>query len=177
MEYKITVITALYNAADTMMAAFDSIRAQSMGFDNIQYIIADDCSTDSSCELADSLAARFPNVSVVKLESNSGSDGPPRNAALPFAAAPYLMFLDSDDKLTPRSCELLYNAIERSGADIVSGDVIESFEGGKNDEGGYIVQFKELSAGVYPLEKPTRELCLSFCFNFRQQLFFHAQIP
>lgn len=170
MAYKITLITPVYNARDTLRAAFASVEAQSIGFENIQYILSDDCSSDGSRGLIESWADEYPNVRAIYNEENSGNAGAPRNAALPLAEAPYVMFLDSDDALEPYACELLYSRIEASGADIASGDVKEVFESGSGEE-GYIVQFKELSEGVYDLAEPSCELCLSLCFNFWSKIY------
>ena len=121
MAYKISLITPVYNAEDTLPRAFESARAQTLGFENIEYILVDDASADGSWALIEGLAARYPNVTALRREANSGGGGAPRNMALDTASAPYIMFLDSDDTLFPGACRALYEAAERTGADIVSG--------------------------------------------------------
>ena len=48
MTFKISVIMPVYNAEDELNTAIDSIINQSFGFENIELIIVDDCSTDNS---------------------------------------------------------------------------------------------------------------------------------
>lgn len=46
MTFKISVVMPVYNAEKELNAVIDSIINQSLGFENIELIIVDDCSTD-----------------------------------------------------------------------------------------------------------------------------------
>ena len=48
MSYKVTVIIPSYNSVEFLDSTIDSIKAQTIGFENIELIIIDDYSTDST---------------------------------------------------------------------------------------------------------------------------------
>ncbi|MEG0896789.1 MAG: glycosyltransferase family 2 protein [Ruthenibacterium sp.] len=121
MDYKISVIVPVYNAADFVADALLSLQAQTIGFDALQILLVDDCSTDNSKEILDDWASDFDNVCVYTTPKNSGGAAGPRNVGLAHVSAPYVMFLDNDDYYEPNACELLYTEAVRSNADLVSG--------------------------------------------------------
>ena len=51
MSYKVTVIIPSYNSVEFLDSTIDSIKVQTIGFENIELIIIDDYSTDSTQEL------------------------------------------------------------------------------------------------------------------------------
>ena len=61
---------------------------------------------------------------VVRLPENSGGCSRPRNVGLEHARAPYVMFLDSDDVYDRHACKNLLLTAERTGADLVAGQVV-----------------------------------------------------
>lgn len=154
-EYKVSVIIPVYNAERTLERAFLSVKNQTIGFENIELLFCDDCSTDGSYALIKKWAAEYPNVKVFQTKKNSGMAGAPRNVCLDNASAPYVMFLDSDDGIYPNACFALYSTEKESGADIVSGDYGVSFEKGASDKEilSGSKTFKEARAGRYDLSK------------------------
>ncbi|MFJ9604663.1 glycosyltransferase family 2 protein [Streptomyces althioticus] len=86
-----------------------------------EVVAVDDCSTDGSAELLERLAAAEPRLRVVGLPVNSGGCGTPRNTGLDAAAAPYVMFLDSDDVLPPGAVDALLAAAREAEAQVTGG--------------------------------------------------------
>ena len=121
MEYKISMIIPVYNVEKFLRKAFESLKRQTIGFDNLQVLFADDCSADGSWELVQGYASAHPNVESVRLPENTGAAGAPRNAALELAKAKYFMCFDPDDELPDDACRLLYDAIEQTGVDFAFG--------------------------------------------------------
>ena len=105
--YKVSVIVPVYNSADKLQRAFDSVYNQSLGFENIELILIDDASTDNSRDIIDNYVSKYDNVKSIYLDENSGYAGRPRNIGVHNANAPYLMFLDADDFYFENACELL----------------------------------------------------------------------
>jgi glycosyltransferase involved in cell wall biosynthesis len=99
--YKVSVIIPIYNGAEYLKEAFDSVREQTLGFfESIQVIMVNDGSTDGSGELCAAYAEKFPyNVTYLSQE-NTGVSGA-RNLGLTAACGKYVAFLDADDKLSP----------------------------------------------------------------------------
>ena len=118
----VTVTVIVYNDADRLPRAVESLRKQSLK--NIEIIISDDHSTDETPQVARALAERDERIVYHRLAENSGGCSAPRNAAIEIARAPYLMFLDSDDELPERACEILMDALTADeGADFAMGAV------------------------------------------------------
>ncbi|MFC4618505.1 glycosyltransferase family 2 protein [Camelliibacillus cellulosilyticus] len=103
----------------------DSVLNQSFGIDNIEYIIVDDCSTDSTKEIIEQYAINHRNICFVSLNENTGSPGLPRNIGIELASGKYILFLDADDWLDHNGIEILYNILEESNDDYVVGKTIK----------------------------------------------------
>ena len=91
---RVTVVTALYNAASFIGPTIESVLAQS--FTDWEMIVVDDCSTDDSARVVAGYAARDPRIVLLGLEQNSGA-AVARNRAIEAARGRYIAFLDSDD--------------------------------------------------------------------------------
>lgn len=102
--YIFSIIMAAYNAERYIEEAVDSLKNQTLGFENIQLIIVDDGSKDNTPVLADRIAEGHANIRVLHKENGGASSA--RNAGLAYAEGRYINFMDSDDKLSP---ETLYN--------------------------------------------------------------------
>lgn len=134
--YKVSIIIPVYNGEKHLNSALDSIKKQTLGFENIEVIFVDDCSTDNSRQIISDFSKEFPNVKGVFLEENSGLPGKPRNIGIKNATSDYLMFLDQDDSFLENACEILYNEITAFNVDLVSGNYYDSF-----DEGDVLVNW------------------------------------
>lgn len=121
MNYKISIIIPIFNVEFYIERCLLSLFNQSIGFDNLEIILADDCSTDRTREIIKIYSDNYDNIKHVFLDENSGSAGKPRNVGLDIATSEYVMFLDPDDFFTPNACEILYNKITSENVDIVSG--------------------------------------------------------
>ncbi|HEX4817346.1 MAG TPA: CDP-glycerol glycerophosphotransferase family protein [Nonomuraea sp.] len=121
-----TVVVITYNDADRLPRAVRSVLRQSLR--DLEVIISDDASTDDTPQVAARLAAADPRVRYLRRDVNSGGCGAPRNDGIDAAAAPYVMFLDSDDELPRHACKSLLTEVERTGADFVSGQISRLYE-------------------------------------------------
>lgn len=117
----VTVTVIVYNDAERLTRAVDSVRRQTHA--NVEIVISDDHSTDGTPEVARRLADQDPRVRHLRLERNSGGCSVPRNRALDIARAPYLMFLDSDDELPDDAVALLLAAHREREIDFAMGAV------------------------------------------------------
>ncbi|MBQ3444863.1 MAG: glycosyltransferase [Selenomonadaceae bacterium] len=114
----ISVIIPMYNAEKYIGECLDSLLAQT--FQTFEVIVADDCSTDSSCEIIESYMPKFEGrLRLTHTETNSGGCAVPRNVGLPLARGKYVYFMDSDDALTQTGLEEMYTLAEEYDADVV----------------------------------------------------------
>lgn len=109
-----SVIVPVYKVEKYLRQCVDSILRQSLCA--IEVIIVDDGSPDGCPGICDEYASCDSRVKV--LHKKNGGVSSARNAGLELASAPYVMFCDGDDYLSPYACEELYAAITESDADV-----------------------------------------------------------
>jgi glycosyltransferase involved in cell wall biosynthesis len=131
MNYKISIIIPIYNIERYLTKTLDSLLNQTIGHENLEIIMIDDCSDDGSVEIIDDYANKYENFIVIHLPENSGLPGKPRNVGIERATGDYLMFMDHDDCYVNDACEVLYNKITEENVDIVFSRYNYFFEDGK----------------------------------------------
>ncbi|MGV3466085.1 MAG: glycosyltransferase family 2 protein [Heyndrickxia sp.] len=122
---QVTVITPVYNAEKYLRKTMDSVISQTLGMENIEYILIDDCSKDGSREILLDYASKYPTIKIVLLKCNTGTPGYPRNIGIHLATSKYISFLDADDWLEPKGLETLFTILEETGDDYVVGKTIQ----------------------------------------------------
>ena len=126
-QFKISIIVPVYNGEKYLPITLDSIIQQTIGIENLEIIIANDCSTDRTKEIIEEYKERInnqtnkENIKSIHLLENMGGAFGPRNMALDYANGEYLMFIDSDDTYPIDACETLYNKIKEHDCDIAFG--------------------------------------------------------
>lgn len=120
--YDLSVILPVFNDESVLMTSFDSIFNQTLGFENIQLIIVDDCSSDNSQVIIKRLVEKYSNIKYIFLDKNSGSAGKPRNVGINEVDAEYVMFIDCGDTFSNDMCERLLYSIKDTGSDLVFGN-------------------------------------------------------
>ncbi|MFD3653646.1 glycosyltransferase [Streptomyces sp. NPDC058620] len=118
----VTIVIPAYNAATTIGKALQS--AVNQTYERVEVVIVDDASTDNTLDIVESFAGNNGRVRVLRRPTNSGGVGAPRNMGIAQAAGRYVMFLDSDDELPPRACELLLTSALETGSDITAGKAV-----------------------------------------------------
>ena len=114
VEPQITIIVPIYNVAPYLRECLDSLTTQSM--QNIEVICIDDGSSDGSGNIADEYKgdSRFR---IIHTENCGLSKA--RNRGIDEAKSPWLMFVDSDDWVDKKFCELPFKAALKNDADLV----------------------------------------------------------
>jgi glycosyltransferase involved in cell wall biosynthesis len=105
---KVTVFIPVYNRADYIGAAIDSILAQS--FTDFELLLVDDGSTDRSLEVIKSY--QDPRVRVACNAANLGIPRT-RNRGLALARGEYIALLDSDDRAYPQRLAKQVEVLDR----------------------------------------------------------------
>ncbi|ALT69746.1 glycosyltransferase family 2 protein [Methanobrevibacter millerae] len=141
-KYLISIIIPVYNSENYIHDSFNSIKEQSIGFENIELIFVDDYSTDNSRQIIKQYSLEYDNVKCILLNDNSGFGGQPRNVGIQNATSDYIMFLDSDDIFYHDACEKLYQEIYNNDLDLVSGYYVTNDDGIKNNHIFFEKDFK-----------------------------------
>lgn len=90
----VSIITPTYNCGKFIAETIESVKKQT--YTNWEMIIVDDCSTDNTKEIVESIAQNEPRIKYHILERNSGA-AVARTKAMELAEGSYMAFLDSDD--------------------------------------------------------------------------------
>ena len=110
---RVSVVTPVWNAAETLEEAVASVRAQTC--DDWEMLLIDDGSADGSRGLAQNLAASDSRIKVLSWDNNRGPAAA-RNAGIRAARGRYLSFLDADDLWRPEKLAHQIGYMEETSA-------------------------------------------------------------
>lgn len=114
MKNLISVIVPVYNVENYVKKCVWSIQKQT--YANLEIILVDDGSTDSSGVICDELRASDERIKVIHKKNGGLSDA--RNIGIENATGEFLNFVDSDDYLSAECIDTLYKLISKYNADI-----------------------------------------------------------
>ena len=128
MNPLISVIVAVYNTERFLERTLYCISNQS--YRNLEILLIDDGSTDSSGEICDAFAKKDSRCKVI--HKQNGGQGSAKNTGLAAATGNFLFFPDSDDNFSLDMIRLLYEAIKKnpcydialSGSEIIVEDQV-----------------------------------------------------
>lgn len=148
MEPKVSVIVPVYNIEKYLMECLESIAAQTL--DNIQVLLIDDGSKDSSGQICKDFILSHPNFEYYHKEN--GGTASARNVGLLHARGEYIGFVDSDDWIEPNMFATMYHAAKETDADIVYCKMVGLADYVDLPEGTY--GEKEIREVIYPAILP-----------------------
>lgn len=102
MSGKISVLMGIYNCADTLEQAVESIQNQT--YLNWELILCEDGSSDHTYEVAQALAAKDSRIVLLRNEKNLGLNAT-LNRCLGAATGEYIARMDGDDDCMPERFE------------------------------------------------------------------------
>ena len=147
----VSVIVPVYNVEKYLVRCVQSILSQT--YSNLEIVLVDDGSRDSSTQICDQLAVQDPRIKVVH-QKNQGLGGA-RNTGLKNATGAFITFIDSDDYIGETHIEKLYNSADKANADIAVGFYVSV------DEKGEITRKRNhLKIDEYERERVFNELLL-----------------
>lgn len=153
---KVTVIMTTWCSGDTLKYAAQSILDQT--YRNLELIIIDDASSDSTPNIIASLAKTDPRVKSIYLKKNGGTYVA-KNHGLKIAEGKYVLCQDSDDWAHPEKVQKLVTALRENPnlAGVVNGLVRLSTESGiQRKPGGFLR--RDASSLIYNAEKVSKSI-------------------
>ena len=117
---KVSIIVPVYNVQEYLDRCINSLKNQSLT--DIEIILVDDSSTDSSLEICKRSADEDLRIKVIH-KVNEGA-GLARNEALKVATGEYIGFLDSDDYVEVDMFKTLYEKAIKYNSDLVMSGVL-----------------------------------------------------
>lgn len=146
----ISVIVPVYNAGKYFNHCIGSIVNQT--YKNLEIIIVDDGSTDSTPKACDEWAAKDNRIKVIHKQNGGASSA--RNIGLDNANGEYIAFVDADDYLDLDMYEAMLNELIDNQADAVRCGIVRETEDGNTEDWGTgntdirIVDNKQLLADI-----------------------------
>lgn len=149
-KIKVSVIVPIYNVDKFLPKCIESIINQS--HKNLEIILVDDGSPDSSGKIADEYAMKDNRITVIHKE-NSGVSAA-RNSGIDVATGEYICFADGDDYLMNDYVEYLLNLSVNNNADIsLTTKMFSNYQ---------LKQVKKDNVEIYSAEKATIAI---LCYN------------
>lgn len=127
---KVSVIVPVYKAEKFIAQCVDSILNQTMS--DLEVILVDDGSPDSSSKMCDELAQGDNRIKVFHQEN--GGVCAARNTGLENAQGKYIFFVDSDDYIPYDAIETLYNDAVNNKADLSIGRMYDNEKNEKKED-------------------------------------------
>ncbi len=135
----VTIVVPIYNVEKYLEKCLESLVKQT--YENLQIVLVNDGSTDSSENICRKFMLEDNRIELINKVNGGLSDA--RNFGIDVTRGEYLLFVDSDDYLSPQTVEICMKTIEYTNADIVEfavkkifesdSDRFETFEFDKND--------------------------------------------
>ena len=113
---QVTIVVPFYNVEAYIGGCLDSLISQT--HENIEILCIDDFSLDNSLAVVQAYAEKDHRIKVIKHDENKGRGGA-RNTGIKNTGSEYICFLDSDDYVSEKFVELLYQAITKDESDVV----------------------------------------------------------
>lgn len=114
MSGTISVVIPVYNVEKYLKECLDSVIGQT--YQNLQIILVDDGSTDSSGSICDEYAQKDERIKVVH-QKNQGA-GAAKNTGLELVKGEYVSLIDSDDYISNTFYETMIKAMNQYRSDV-----------------------------------------------------------
>lgn len=116
MKPSISIVIPVYNVEDYLRECLDSVVHQTLR--DIEIICIDDASTDRSLDILREYAAQDPRIRLMTYPENRTMSQSRKDGAL-AATGEFIMFLDADDYLDRKACEILLRHMREQKVDIL----------------------------------------------------------
>lgn len=120
----ISIVMPVRNAQPYLAACLESILKQS--YTNYELIAIDDHSTDNSLVLLRKYASEFKHIKVLSNEGKGIIDA--LNMGYQFVSGDFITRMDADDLMPSEKLKLLYQALNKEGANHVSTGLVQYFK-------------------------------------------------
>ncbi|TDD75929.1 glycosyltransferase [Flavobacterium caseinilyticum] len=139
----ISIVIPVYNVEEFFHQCVNSIISQS--YTNIEIILVDDGSTDTSGKLCDEYSKLDSRIKVIH-QKNAGLSAA-RNKGLELVTGDYIWFVDSDDWIAEDALKILNFELKKSKAEIVTFSNFQYIETSKTTKDNFINKKSELIDG------------------------------
>ena len=114
MEELISVVVPVYNVQDCLDNCLESVVSQT--YKNLELIVIDDGSKDSSSQKCDWWKEKDSRIKVIHQENKGLAET--RNVGISKSTGKYISFVDSDDFIDSKMIETLYKTLVKTNSQI-----------------------------------------------------------
>ena len=150
---KVSIILPIYNVEKYLEKCVNSVINQT--YQNIEVILVDDGSKDSSGRICDKLVESDNRIKVI--HKKNGGLASARNAGYEAATGEYIMYIDSDDCVKEETVKRCVDVIEKDKSDVV----IFGYE--KMSEDGKVLETCSWGNKIYSHNEMTEYLYRAIC--------------
>lgn len=126
MDEKISIVVPIYNVENYIKECVESLINQD--YENIEIILVDDGSTDSSGIICDDYQKN--NTNVFSYHKKNGGLSDARNYGIDRANGKYIAFVDGDDMVEKDYISFMYKLIKEGNVEISSCGIKKIYENG-----------------------------------------------
>ena len=122
---KLSILIPMYNEEATLEKIVGRVFAVDYSVEELEIVIVDDCSTDSSYDIALNISNSHPEVAIFRHEINQGK-GAAIRTAMKTATGDVMVIQDADLEYDPGDIPSLVSLIKKDIADVVFGSRFSS---------------------------------------------------
>lgn len=134
MNPAISIVVPAYNKEPYIKQCMDSLINQTLK--NIEIIVVDDASTDNTLQILRDYEKKDSRVKIIAKEHNCGRHVA-RKTGVQETIGDYVLFVDADDEIELKACEVLYSYVSSNPADILHFGVSIHPEGKADEDFAY----------------------------------------
>lgn len=175
---RFSVIVPVYNVERYIEECLESIVNQDYPANDFEVIIIDDCSPDSSIQIAGKFRQKYHNIRILSHSKNKHLGGA-RNTGIRQAKGEYLFFLDSDDKWEDSHILKTFNFLinkQKHNVDYIKSSTYNSL----GTSGAALKSFSLISGNEYVASSKYASNVWTGCYNRtflqRNNLYFRENI-
>lgn len=174
-KYKVTIVIPVYNAEKYLRDCIESLLKQTIFQQDMEIILINDGSTDNSAEIYNEYTKKYSNIIAIEQENQGVSVA--RNVGIKEAKGKYIMFLDSDDTLSPETVKNVTDFFDAhyNEIDLVTYPLRYIKETGNYFNWKY-VNIKNSAVydlNIYPLYSP---IGINVCIKNNKNIFFDTEM-
>lgn len=134
MNPAISIVVPAYNKEPYIKQCMDSLVNQTLK--DIEIIVVDDASTDNTLQILRDYEHKDSRVKIIAKEHNCGRHVA-RKTGVQKTSGDYVLFVDADDEIELKACEVLYSYVSSNPADILHFGVSIHPEGKADEDFAY----------------------------------------
>ena len=152
-EKKIAIIIPAYNIENYIGKCLESVINQT--YRNLEIIVINDGSEDKTLDIIKEYEKKDNRIKIINQENQGLSES--RNNAMKIISAEYIMFVDGDDWINNKTCEMCMEEFEKENPDIVWFAYIREYDNNSIPKGAFTKE-KIIFEGVEVKEKLQRRI-------------------